>query len=639
MICDRLRLLTACLINRLAASRSGEHRRFPRHAPAAAAAGLLLGMAVPATEAQEYDFHGWAPTPPLGWNSWDGFGASITEAQARAQAQWMSDHLEAHGWQYFVIDAEWFDPGATSFDYHPGAALTMDANGRLLPSPNRFPSAANGAGFRPLAHYVHELGLRFGLHLMRGIPRQAVEKNVPIFGTDLHAQDIADRESICAWNPDMYGVDMSKPGAQAYYDSVFRQFAAWGVDFVKVDDMSRPYHEHEREIEAVRRAIDRCGRPMVLSLSPGETPLDAADHVAANANMWRISDDFWDRWLSLTEQFGRLAKWADHRQPGAWPDADMLPLGMIDQGRRATRFTPDEQRTLMTLWSIARSPLIYGGDLVKTDKATLELLTNNEVLAVDQRSANGRPLFDHDDLVAWVADVPGTPDKYLAVFNRRGRVWLAPERAQFRSDVITRTAEGRAAEAPIDVDLKGATQLVLAIDPTEDGDAGDQALWVEPRIEMADGSERRLSDLKWTHADALWDQVSTQHAPNGKPMRHGGKQVAYGLSTNGRAQVEYTLPEGAVRFRAVGTLDDAVVSDTSGGTVQFMVFAVKPADEGKAEGVRIPVSFADLGLNGTVRVRDLWAHRTLGRMSGEFAPVIAYHGAGLYRLSPDNAEE
>src|SRR5262249_10614950 len=148
--------------------------------------------------------------------------------------------------------------------------------------PNRFPSAANGAGFKPIADAVHRLGLDFGVHLMRGIPRQAVEQNLPIKGTNVRARDIADTSSTCPWNADMYGVDMSKPGAQAYYDSVFQLFAAWGVDFVKVDDMARPYFPQAPEIEAVHRAIAHAGRPMVLSLSPGETPLAAAAHVRAN---------------------------------------------------------------------------------------------------------------------------------------------------------------------------------------------------------------------------------------------------------------------------------------------------------------------------------------------------------------------
>jgi hypothetical protein len=375
---------------------------------------LSLGLATPGFAA---DFHSWAPTPPMGWNSWDCFATTITESQTKAEADYMAANLKVHGWQYVVVDIQWYEPAATGYDYHKGAPLTLDAYGRLQPAVNRFPSAAGGNGFKGLADYVHGLGLKFGIHLLRGIPRQAVDANLPVLGTALHAQDIANPADICAWNTDMYGVDMAKPGAQAYYDSVFAQFAAWGVDFVKVDDISRPYHQHQREVEGVRTGIDHSGRPIVLSLSPGETALDAADHVAQHANMWRISDDFWDDWKLLQPQFARLEAWNSHRLPGAWPDADMLPLGVVELGRHATHFTPNEQRTLMTLWSVARSPLMFGGDLLKLDPATLALITNDEVLAVDQHSRNNQLIFDRDGLVAWRADVRDSASRYLAVFN------------------------------------------------------------------------------------------------------------------------------------------------------------------------------------------------------------------------------
>jgi hypothetical protein len=266
--------------------------------------------------------------------------------------------------------------------------------------------------------YVHSLGLKFGIHLMRGIPRIAVDQRLRVMGAPgITAADIANKNSICTWNTDMYGVDMTKPGAQAYYDSVFKQIALWDVDFVKVDDISRPYNANRAEIEAIRRAIDKSGRPMVLSLSPGETALDAADHVGQHANMWRISDDFWDRWPLLQEQFARLENWNRHRGPGYWPDADMLPLGTLELGRRKTRFTPDEQRTMMNLWAIARSPLIMGGDLRDMDDATLAMLTNDEVIAVDQKSTANRPLFNRNGLVAWTARPEGSRDVYLALFN------------------------------------------------------------------------------------------------------------------------------------------------------------------------------------------------------------------------------
>jgi alpha-galactosidase len=374
---------------------------------------LLWLASFPANAAPDDTFLSWAKKPPMGWNSWDCFGTTVTETQIKAQADVMAEKLKSHGWQYVVVDIEWYVP------HVQGATFAMDEFSRLWPATNRFPSAANGAGFKRLADYVHSKGLKFGIHLMRGIPRQAVALNTPIFGTPKRAVDIADTNSICPWNSDMFGVDMTKPGARAYYDSVFKLIASWGVDFVKVDDLSRPYTRNKPEIEAIRAAIDHTGRAIVLSLSPGETPVAEGEHVMRHANMWRISDDFWDGWSALMEQFERCRKWSPFIGAGHFPDADMLPLGVIKPGPHKTYFTPDEQVTLMTLWSIFRSPLIMGGDLTKLDDFTLRLLTNDEVLTVNQNSSGNQQLFDHDGLIAWVADAPDSPGKYLALFDTR----------------------------------------------------------------------------------------------------------------------------------------------------------------------------------------------------------------------------
>ena len=371
-------------------------------------------------------FHAWAPRPPMGWNSWDCFATTVTEAQTKDHADYLAKNLLRHGWDHVVVDIQWYEPHSTGYDYRDNAQLVTDAHGRLLPAVNKFPSSADGAGFRPLADYIHGQGLKFGIHLMRGIPRQAVVQNQPILGTSLHAADIADTVNTCTWNKDMFGVDMTKPGAQEYYDSVFALIASWGVDYVKVDDLSRPYLRNRPEIEAIRRAIDRSGRPMVLSLSPGETDLAGADHVAQHANLWRISDDFWDQWPLLHSQFKRLHEWSTHAKPGAWPDADMIPFGTIAMGRN-THFTPPEHRTLMSLWCIARSPLMFGGDLTKIDDFTLTFLTNDEVLAVNQHGSAPRQLFrTADDRIAWVSDIPGSPDKYLALFHAADAPAIAP---------------------------------------------------------------------------------------------------------------------------------------------------------------------------------------------------------------------
>ncbi len=353
----------------------------------------------------------------MGWNSWNSFATTINEAQARETAEIMADKLLPFGYDVFTIDIQWYEPKASSYTYNNDPVPEMDGYGRLIPAPNRFPSSVGGKGFAPLAADIHALGLKFGIHLMRGIPRLAVKRNLPVLGTPYRAADIADTSSTCAWNPDMYGVDMRKPGAQAYYDSVFALYASWGVDFVKMDDMSRPYDNNAPEIEAAHKAITRTGRPIALSLSPGETPVSRAEHVRRYAQMWRISDDFWDEWPMLEAQFVRLENWHPYAAPGGWPDADMLPLGRLALGERDSRFTPDEQRTVMSLWAIARSPLIMGGDLRALDAKTLALLTNREVLSVNQASRDNRPHFVQDGARIWSARPEQGPGLYVALFN------------------------------------------------------------------------------------------------------------------------------------------------------------------------------------------------------------------------------
>ncbi|NHK27396.1 glycoside hydrolase family 27 protein [Parvularcula flava] len=357
-----------------------------------------------------------APTPPMGWNSWNSFATTITEKQAKDVARVMADKLLPYGYDVFTVDIQWYEPNATGYAYRDQAELAMDGYGRLQPAPNRFPSARGGAGFKPLADHIHGLGLKFGIHLMRGIPRIAYDKDLPVLGTEYTARDIANPLSICTWNGDMYGVDMSKPGAQAYYNSVFQMFADWGVDYVKVDDISRPYEDHWDEVEAIRSAMDATGRPMVLSLSPGETNIEWGAHAQKYAQLWRISDDFWDDWQLLHDQFERLHNWNGFRRPGAWPDADMLPLGTLALGDRKSRFTRDEQQTLMTLWAIARSPLIMGGDLRDLEDNTLRLLTNRDVIAVNQHSHNNMQLWNNGDQIVWRAESP-EGDIYAALFN------------------------------------------------------------------------------------------------------------------------------------------------------------------------------------------------------------------------------
>jgi alpha-galactosidase len=364
-----------------------------------------------------------APTPPMGWNSYDCFGGSVTQDEVLANASYIKTNLLSHGWKYVVVDFRWYDPEAAKHEDKSvaGSPLEMDQYGRLLPVVKRFPSAAGGAGFKGLADQIHAIGLQFGIHAMRGIPRNAVAANYPIEGSNFHAADAADRSSLCGWSPDMFGVDATKPAGRAYYDSVFQLYASWGVDFVKVDDLSAPYHT--AEIEAIRASLDKCGRPIVFSTSPGATPVKQADHISQHANMWRISGDFWDEWKSLNHNFDLLNNWRGVGGPGHWPDADMLPLGRVGIRSvgvsRMTRFTHDEQQTMMSLWALNASPLMVGGNLPDNDAFTTSLLTNDGVLAIDQDPL-GSPairIAKKGAVEIWARDL-ANGDKAVGIFNR-----------------------------------------------------------------------------------------------------------------------------------------------------------------------------------------------------------------------------
>lgn len=365
----------------------------------------------------------------MGWNSWDSYGLTINEDEFKQNVTWFNDHLKAYGWQYVVIDEGWYlahpeNAGTKGADQ----GYTMDEYGRYVPATVRFPSAANGAGFKAVADYVHSLGLKFGIHIIRGIPRQAVEHNLPIAGSQFHAADAADRTDTCEWNPDNFGVKDNAAG-RAYYASVAKLYAQWGLDFLKVDCIARPYRE--AEIHMVSGALKATGRPIVLSLSPGPTPLDEAADVSREAQMWRISDDFWDVWKrsrngtfpqSVVQQFTLVSEWEKYAGPGHWPDADMLPFGTLGphpgwQQPRKSRLTPDETQTVFTLWSIARSPLVLGTNLTEMDSATEALITNRDLLDVNQHSTENRPVVQTPEKCVWTARATSAKGWYVALFN------------------------------------------------------------------------------------------------------------------------------------------------------------------------------------------------------------------------------
>jgi hypothetical protein len=373
-----------------------------------------------------------AAAPPMGWNSYNCYGSAVHEDEVKANADFMDKNLKQFGWKYIVVDFLW------SYDTPPGSTvgnpfqsrlpdgsyipwLSMDKYGRLLPDVNKFPSSFDGKGFKPLSDYIHSLGLKFGIHVMRGIPRQAVWAKSPVLGTDgITADMIADTSSTCPWLNHMYGLDMKKPGAQKYLNSILKLYASWDVDFIKVDDIARPYRA--LEIEGYSKAIENCGRPIVLSLSPGETPISDSAHVKQYANMWRMADDFWDKWQEVLKMFDYAKTWEGVSGPGHWPDCDMMQIGKLSKRgpvgpERYSRLTPDELLTHMSFWCLYRSPLMLGGNLPENRELENNLITNSEVLAVNQNGENPRQLYKNDSSMVWISNVHNSKDIYVGMFN------------------------------------------------------------------------------------------------------------------------------------------------------------------------------------------------------------------------------
>lgn len=381
-----------------------------------------------------------ASTPPMGWNSWDAYGFTIDETEFKANVTVLAG-IQRFGWQYAVIDEGWYMRNTAGHTLEERQYLWND-NGLLIPDPARFPDAANGAGFKPLAGWVHAQGLKFGIHIVRGIPRQVVQDNLPIADSPYHAQDAADQTSPCPWDAGNWGIKDNAAG-QAYYDSMMKLYAGWGLDFIKVDCISdRPWRP--TEIRQIASAIHKSGRPIVLSLSPGPTSLANAAEVAKYSQMWRIADDHWDVWsaahtkeqgefpFGIKDEFDRLASWILYTNPGNWPDADMLPWGYLGPHpgwgqARQSRETHDEQQTEFTLFAIARSPLILGANLTRLDDFTRSLITNQQMLFMNQSLTYSHQLdaaslpagFEHARVWRGTIDSPGARNyaEFFAFFN------------------------------------------------------------------------------------------------------------------------------------------------------------------------------------------------------------------------------
>jgi len=399
-------------------------------------------------------------------------------------------------------------------------------------------------------------------------------------------------------------------------------YADWGVDFIKCDDISRPYDKVQKaEIEALRNAIDKTGRPILLSLSPGATPILAGEHVMNHANMWRITDDFWDRWGLLLAMFERLDVWTPYRAPGHFPDADMLPIGIVDF-KRPTNFTKNEQYTLMSLWAIGRSPLIFGGDMTKLDDFTKEMLTNPEMLKVNQLSTNNRQVSRDKNLIVWTADVPNSKDKYVALFNAQSK----GDNIDFNNaDYASPLIAGKGSSQKVEVSVKDGKKLVLFVKDGGNGFDWDHVVWVDPMLHGPKG-DLKLTDLKWISATSGWGEARVNRTCGNEPIVINGKP-AEGIGTHGESIIIYDLPEGYETFTATGVVTQDI------GSVVFGVLVSKGSID-FPENAKVKVDFEAIGIKGKAKVHDLWSHKDLGTFKGSFGRDLPQHGAGLYRISP-----
>ena len=568
---------------------------------------LLLSMLMSASamNAQTSDmatFRTWAPTPPMGWNSWDCYYSSVTEKEVLQNAQYLVDHdLVKHGWEYVVIDIRWYcnhpSLGGGNYNQKGTQDYVLDEYGRYLPSPSRFPSAiVNGKneGFKALADKLHAMGLKFGIHIMRGVPKSVVgSSKYTLKGSEQTAWSKVYKgtTSPCTWLKDNLLVQNNEYG-QMYYNSIMDLYASWGVDFIKIDDLSRPFYTDE--IHMIRKAIDQCGRPIVLSLSPGKTQYQYAEECLDNANMWRMMDDLWDNWSAVDAVFNEANEWSKYYRPGNYADCDMLPLGQIamtiadpgytnaDAGRW-TKLTHNEQLTMMTLWGICHSPLFFGGEMTKNDDFTNSLLTNEEYHQMHKYGENAHQVENDEDNghVAWTSTDPATGNKYLALFQRDNTRWVVGSKALYKSETVAYTTDGHA----VDVDIEwpeGSKTLVLVVDDGGDNYNYDHGDWINPTLVLRDGTEVELTGKYKTrnYTNSYFNKVvENKNVSTGGKMTVMGTTYDRGFSTDANAALFFTIPDtlDVVRFKAKAAADDSGIGQTNSTTsIRFMVFDQNP---------------------------------------------------------------
>ena len=618
---------------------------------------MLLSLLASVTVKAQDDiatFRTWAMTPPMVWNSWDCYYSRVTEKEVLQNAQDLVDNdLVRHGWEYVVIDIRWYcnhpSLGGGNYNQRGTQDYVLDDYGRYLPSPTRFPSCMQdgvNVGFKPLADKLHEMGLKLGIHIMRGVPKSVVGSSYKLKGSETTAwsQVYNGTTSPCTWLKDNLLVRNNEAG-QLYYNSIMDLYAEWGVDFLKIDDLSRPFYTDE--IHMIRRAIDQTGRPMVLSLSPGKTQYQYADECLANANMWRMMDDLWDTWSAVDAVFNEANEWSKYSRPGNYADCDMLPLGQIamtiaDQGYtgadagRWTRLTQNEQLTMMTLWGICHSPLFFGGEMTRNDDFTLSLLTNEEYHQMHKYGEDAHQVMNDEDLghVAWTSTDPETGNKYLALFQRDNDRWIVGSKALYKSETVAYTTDGHA----VDVDIawpEGSKTLVLVVDDGGDNYNYDHADWINPMLILRDGSEVELTGTYKTrqYTKSYFNRVyENKNVDNGGKMKVMGVSYDRGFSTDANAAIFFEIPADmdVVRFRAMAAADDSGINQTGATTsIRFFVFDQNPLSDEQDDYAARSGLISRTGTKSKVLEADVTGAEQLKIVVSNWGDGFAYDRADL----------
>ena len=599
-------------------------------------------------------FRTWAMTPPMGWNSWDCYYSSVTEKEVMQNARYLVDNdLVRHGWEYVVVDIRWYcdhpSLGGGNYNQRGDQGYVLDAYGRYLPSPRRFPSCMKDGiniGFKALADSIHNMGLKFGIHIMRGVPKAVVGSNYQLKGSEQTpwSQVYNGTTSPCTWLKDNLLVRNNEAGQQ-YYNSIMDLYAEWGVDFIKVDDLSRPFYTDE--IHMIRKAIDQTGRPIVLSLSPGKTQYQYAGECLDNANMWRMMDDLWDNWSAVDAVFNEAHVWSQYSRPGNFADCDMLPLGQIAmtigdpgytsaQGGRWTNLTHNEQLTMMTLWGICHSPLFFGGEMTRNDAFTLSLLNNEEYHRMHKYGTDARQVLNDENLghVAWTSTDPDTGNRYLALFQRDNTRWIVGSKALYRSEVVSYTTDGHAVDVDIDWP-EGEKSLVLVVDDGGDNFNYDHGDWINPTLVLRDGTEVELTGTYKTRqfTNSYFNRVyENKNVDNGGKMKVMGVSYDRGFSTDANAAIFFEIPEelDVVRFKAKAAADDSGIGQQGATTsLRFMVFCQNPLTNEQDDSAARSGLISRTGTKSKMLEADVTGAEQLRIVVSNYGDGFAYDRADL----------